>query len=222
MKNWSSHPVILPLLIALPGLVFLMGLGIYGFPANAWQILALEIVAIVVVSRRIPLGLATYLTLALIAVLFFLGLSLRLSRHTLILFPASILIYHIYLIKKQSLPKAGQFKLVKSDVFIPLGIALWPLLFLQMEAGLSSRTQIFLPFYFFVSLIWKVLINWLSVGTRLAGEDAAVALLILLSLGLGAIPLLSPFGASFYGASLGWMGGASLLVFLRLTFSQNR
>lgn len=222
MKNWSSHPVILPLLISLPGLVFLFGHAIFGFPATSWQVLSLEIVAIVVVSKRIPLGLAVYLVLALITALYLLGFTLRLSRETLILFPASILIYHIYLIKKQVLPKASEFKLSKSDGIIPLGIIVWPLLFLQLEAGLSSRPHIFLPFYFFISFLWKFVISWIAIKAKLAGESAAAALLILLSLGLGSIPLLSPFGASFYGASLGWLGGAILLIFLRLTFPQKR
>lgn len=215
-----DHPVIIPLLIALPGIVFLFGEAVYGFAAVAWKILALEILAILFVSKRIPLSLALYLVFVLIALLYLLGYTGRLSRETLILYPLSILIYHIYLLKQNQSIKAVMVK--KRDFLFLAAILIWPLLFMQMEVGLAQRPHIFLSFYFLLSLGWKFLITRTSrEAGRLEGPVAAEALLILLSLGLGSVPLLSPFGASFYGDSLEWMGVASLLLFLRLTFPKN-
>lgn len=215
--GFLGHPITKPLYLITPGLVFLLGMGIYGFPSISWKLLACEIVAILVVSHKLRFSLATSLALVLFGALFFLGSEGSLTTSQLALFLAPSLLYHIVLLQKRSHGPTLRPEL-KDLIFAVAAIASSTALFSLLESHLMLRSNLFAAIFFAFSIFWKVIVLRLGLRNyRLGGDVASECLFFTLSLGLGMLAFMTSFGVYIYQSFLWWPAFAALLVCLRLS-----
>ncbi len=215
--GFLGHPITKPLYLITPGLVFLLGMGIYGFPSISWKLLACEIVAILVVSHKLRFSLATSLALVLFGALFFLGSEGTLTTSQLALFLAPSLLYHIVLLQKRSHGPALRPRL-QDLIFAIAAIATSMALFSLLESHLMLKSNLFAAIFFGFSVAWKLIVLRFGIRNyRLGGDVASECLFFILSLGLGGLAFMTSFGVYIYQSFLWWPAFAALLVCLRLS-----
>ncbi len=215
--SFINHPITRPLYLITPGLVFLLGMGIYGFPSISWKLLACEIVAILVVSHKLRFSLALILGLMLFGALFFLGSEGSLTTRQLALFLIPSLLYHLTLLQKPS--TGAHLKPAWRDLFFALGaVSLSMASFSILESNLMLKSNLFAAIFFGISVLWKVIVLRFGLRSyRLGGDVASECIFFTLSLGLGPLCFMTSFGVYLYQSFLWWPAFAALLVCLRLS-----
>lgn len=215
--SFLNHPITRPLFLITPGLVFLLGMGMYGFPSISWKLLACELVAILVVSHKPRLSFALILALMLFAALFFLGTEGRMSSKQLALFLLPSLLYHLTLLKKNR-PGPGITPRWSDLVFALAALVSSMGLFSILESHLMLKSNLFAAIFLAFSIIWKVLVLRLGIKHyRLGGDTASECIFFVLSLGLGPLCFMTSFGVYIYQSFLWWPAIAALLICLRIS-----
>lgn len=219
--GFLGHPITKPLYLITPGLVFLLGMGVYGFPSISWKLLACEIVAILVVSHKLRFSLAASLALVLFGALFFLGSEGSLTTSQLALFLAPSLVYHIIVIRKHT--HGPRLKPEFKDLYFAVAALVNSMaLFTLLESHLILKSNLFAAIFFSFSVLWKVAVLRLGLKNyRLGGEVASECLFFTLSLGLGVLCFMTSFGVYIYQSFLWWPAFAALLVCLRLSIPKS-